>query len=203
MELLIPECSYHIYNHSNGNDLLFKDAKNYFFFLDKYQKFISPVADTFVYCLMPNHFHLLVQIKKETDIILELSSKNAKRKYDMLETTSEKEKFVSLYVSKQFSNLFSSYTQAFNKVYNRMGSLFIKNFKRKRINDNNYFLKLIVYIHLNPVTHKFVQKPDDWKYSSYNTILSSKPTFVKREEVIELYGDVENFKFCHTNEIDS
>ncbi len=200
MESLLPGCLYHIYNHSNGNELLFKNDNNYLFFLARYTKFISPVADTFVYCLMPNHFHVLVQIKNEADIILEFNGKKAQEKYDKLELQSEKEKFVSLYVSKQFSNLFSSYSQAFNKMYNRMGSLFMKNFKRKIVNDDDYLLKLINYIHLNPVSHNFVQKPEDWKYSSYNSILSKKPTLVKRGEVIELFGDVENFKFCHFDE---
>ncbi|MFK5857452.1 MAG: hypothetical protein QM503_15085 [Bacteroidota bacterium] len=201
MDPLLPEQIYHIYNHSNGNDLLFKDDKNYVFFLARFRKFISPVADTFTYCLMPNHFHVIVQIKKEADIILEFNGKNAKEKYDKLELQSEKEKFVSLYVSKQFSNLFSSYTQAFNKMYDRMGSLFMKNFKRIRVDDDDYFLNLIKYIHLNPVSHNFAQKPEDWKYSSYNSILSSKSTLVKRSEVIDLFGDVENFRFCHLEEL--
>ncbi len=77
----------------------------------------------------------------------------------------------------------------------------MKNFKRKIVNDDDYLLKLINYIHLNPVSHNFVQKPEDWKYSSYNSILSKKPTLVKRGEIIELFGDEENFKFCHLEEL--
>ncbi len=192
MEPLLPECSYHIYNHSNGSDLLFKEDKNYLFFLEKYKKYISPVADTFAYCLMPNHFHVLIRIKKEKEIVLQLKGKRI----------SEKENLISLFVSKQFSNLFSSYSQAFNKMYDRRGSLFIKNFKRKQVEDDNYFLKLVNYIHLNPVTHGFVQEPEDWQFSSYNTILSGKPTLIKRDEVIALFDDLDNFKFCHLEPIE-
>ena len=197
MESLIPELSYHIYNHANGSDILFREEKNYFYFLERYKKFISPVADTFSYCLMPNHFHILVNIKKETEIVSAIDNSSVIKKYNSLPSANEKENFISLYVSKQFSNLFSSYTQAFNKMYGRMGSLFMKNFKRKQIQGENYFIELIKYIHLNPVKDGFVKKPEDWKFSSYNTILSNESTFVKRNEVIDLFGDVDNFKFCH------
>jgi len=197
MEPLIPECSYHIYNHSNGNDLLFKEEKNYFYFLERYKKFISPVANTYAYCLMPNHFHIIVKIRKEKEIVLELRSDKAKEKYNKLEIVSDKENFISLFVSKQFSNLFSSYSQAFNKMYNRKGSLFIKNFKRKLIDNDMYFLKLINYVHLNPVVHGFVQNVEEWRFSSYNAILSDGQTLVKREEVIALFDDLDNFKYCH------
>ncbi len=197
MEPLIPECSYHIFNHSNGADQLFKEETNYLYFLGKYKKHISPVVDTFAYCLMSNHFHLLVTIKKESEIIAVIDNSASKDRYNKFTSMEEKEKFISLFVSKQFSNLFSSYTQAFNKMYNRMGSLFIKNFKRILVDDDNYFVNLISYIHLNPVKDGFVKKPEDWKYSSYNIILSDEPTFVKRDEVIGLFGDIANFKFCH------
>lgn len=197
MEHLISEYAYHIFNHSNGSDLLFREEQNYLFFLGKYRKYIFPVVDTYAYCLMPNHFHVLVNIKKEDEIVCVLKGKSAMEKYNSLELTWEKENFISRFISKQFSNLFSSYTQAFNKMHDRKGSLFIKNFKRKKIEDESYFTRLINYIHLNPVTHGFVSKPEDWKYSSYNTILSDKSTLIKREAVIKMFDDVENFKYCH------
>ena len=59
---------YHIYNHAVGQDNLFKKDENYNFFLKKYANYINPIADTFAYCLMPNHFHFLVRIKYEKAI---------------------------------------------------------------------------------------------------------------------------------------
>ena len=202
MEPLLPERQYHIYNHVIGSDLLFKEEKNYFFFLEKYKKHITPVAETFAYCLMPNHFHVLVQIKKEEEIASLIKRETSIKKYNALELSVEKENFISLYVSKQFSNLFSSYAQAYNKVYKRMGSLFLKNFKRKPVEDKDYFVKMISYIHNNPVKHGFVLKPEHWKYSSYNAIVFNSPTLVERRKVIEVFGDVENFIFCHQGMID-
>jgi len=60
---------YHIYNHAVGNDNLFKKEENYYFFLKKYIQHISPIADTFAYCLMPNHFHFAVRVKSEKEIM--------------------------------------------------------------------------------------------------------------------------------------
>ncbi|MCK5209465.1 MAG: hypothetical protein KAQ79_15630, partial [Cyclobacteriaceae bacterium] len=58
----LTSTTYHIYNHANGDDNIFREQDNYRFFLEKYVKYINPVADTFAYCLMRNHFHLMVRI---------------------------------------------------------------------------------------------------------------------------------------------
>ena len=197
MEPLLSECMYHIYNHSNGNELLFKEEKNYFYFLERYRKYILPVAETYAYCLMPNHFHVLIQIKTVDEMVPLFNGKPLLDKYNKLATPKERDAFVSRFVSKQFSNLFSSYTQAFNRMYNRKGSLFIKNFKRKKVEDENYAIRLVNYIHLNPVKHGFVDKPEDWKFSSYNAIISAKPTWVDSNKVLGWFGDLGNFKYCH------
>ena len=60
---LSPGNTYHIYNHANGFENIFENEGNYVYFLKKYAEFISPIADTFAYALMPNHFHFLVRIK--------------------------------------------------------------------------------------------------------------------------------------------
>ena len=58
---------YHIYNHENGNENLFREEDNYQFFLKKWAAYISVIADTYAYCLMPNHFHFLLRIKEEKE----------------------------------------------------------------------------------------------------------------------------------------
>src|SRR5690554_5163811 len=173
--MLIFEKYYHIYNHANGDENLFREQKTYEYFLEKYKKHISPIAETIAWCLMPNHFHLLVKIKTEEEIVAAFSSANSSSTFPPstfspstfpkfqtleklgLEKLKRLEKFKKLetlegksnFLSKQFANFFSSYTQSFNKVYGRRGSLFLKNFKRKEIVDENYLLNLILYIHLN------------------------------------------------------
>jgi len=189
---------YHIYNHAVGQDVLFKKKENYNFFLKKYSEYINPIADTFAYCLMPNHFHFAVKIKDEKVIRTKLQDFTKIRDFGRLELMKVYEK----YISKQFSNLFSSYTQSFNRQQNRKGTLFMKPFKRIRIKNEIYLKNAIHYIHYNPVYHGFVDNSGDWKFSSYNSFFTKKETKLKRKEVIELFGDLDNFYFVHKKETD-
>ena len=54
---------YHIYNRGNNGETLFCEDRNYPYFLKLYAKYTEPVSETYAYCLMSNHFHLLVRIK--------------------------------------------------------------------------------------------------------------------------------------------
>ncbi|MBS1975122.1 MAG: hypothetical protein JST13_12275 [Bacteroidetes bacterium] len=100
-------------------------------------------------------------------------------------------------ISKQFANLFSSYTQAYNKKYNRMGSLFMKNFKRRLVNTDSYFSKIIHYIHANPVHHGLAQSIEEWRWSSYHAIISAKATKINRDEVLKWFNGKEGFIQTH------
>lgn len=65
-----PDTIYHVYNHGNGNELIFRESENYRFFLKQFKIYISHIAWIYAYCLMPNHFHFLLRIKSE-DILVE------------------------------------------------------------------------------------------------------------------------------------
>lgn len=54
---------YHIFNRGNGGEKLFREDRNYPYFLGLCAKYVEPVTETYAYCLMPNHFHFLVRIK--------------------------------------------------------------------------------------------------------------------------------------------
>lgn len=97
------------------------------------------------------------------------------------------------FLSKQFANLFSSYTQSFNKVYQRRGSLFLKNFKRKEIKDDDYLRAIILYIHLNPIKHNFTTDINDWEWTN-NTGFYSRNT----ELAEHLFNNMENYKEQHS-----
>ena len=64
---------FHIYNHGVGNRNLFSEPDNYEYFLDLYDEYISPVAETYAWCLMPNHFHLLARIKEKAEVAATLN----------------------------------------------------------------------------------------------------------------------------------
>ncbi len=195
--MLIFEKYYHIYNHANGDDNLFREQKNYDYFLDKYKQHIHLIAETIAWCLMPNHFHLLVKIRSEEEI---KTFSYGDKPFPKFQTLEKVEKFKKLeriadktnFLSKQFANFFSSYTQSFNKVYGRKGSLFLKNFKRKEIPDEKYLRNLILYIHLNPVKHGFTNNVSDWKWVSYETFLN------EHQEMLHLlFDDDENYRYVH------
>jgi len=52
-------------------------------------------------------------------------------------------------------------------------------------------------MHQNPVNARLCRKPDEWKHSSYNALVYLKDTLVCRNEVIALFDDVDNFKYCN------
>jgi len=196
---------YHIYNRANGTENLFREEQNYAFFLEKFFMYIHPVAQIYAWCLMPNHFHFMIQVRKEE----ELRSAAAFQKFQTfgkLETA-----LLAKVISKQFSNLFSSYTQAYNKVYGRTGSLFQPNMKKKEVNSDAYFTQLVLYIHNNPVKHGFVKNVYEWPYSSYHFITDNnkmQPDCIKlsksfkllessRSEVLDWFGGLTYFKQAH------
>jgi REP element-mobilizing transposase RayT len=212
MEPLQPDRSYHILNHANGFENIFRTEANFVYFLEKYRLYISPIAETYAYSLMPNHFHLVVRIRKRETIEALIRVNNdwsirynfskvatfdeeTNKRYNFGKVISDEE--IEKYLSKQFSNLFSCYTQSFNKVYHRMGSLFIKNFKREPISDKIYFLNAIVYTHRNPIHHGFREKYQDWKYSSYNDIVDGLCDFIEISKLLTMTDGLESFKEMH------
>lgn len=174
---------YHIYNRGINSENLFKENRNHEYFLMLYSKHIDPIAETYAWCLLKNHFHLLVRIKSTDEILEDQKEKN-------------KEKIIHPHQS--FGNLFNAYTKSINKGYNRHGALFERPFKRKLIDNNSYLCAVIKYIHNNPVNHGFCKHPIEYPWSSYKTCLSEKPTKLKRDKVISIFDSIENFKIYHS-----
>lgn len=198
MQPLQPDTSYHIFNHANGFENIFRKEENFYFFLEKYRLYISPIAETYAYCLMPNHFHLVVRIRKRVAIealIRNKNNSNFSKVSNFGKVVSEIE--IEKYLSKQFANLFSCYTQSFNKVYNRMGSLFIKNFKREPIFDKTHFLNVVVYTHRNPIHHGFCKSYEDWDFSSYNDIINGVSDWTETNKLLIMTDGLESFTERH------
>jgi len=189
---LEPCCYYHIYNRAVGDENLFYSEENYLYFLKKYNEYISPVVETFCYCLIPNHFHFLIKIKAEEEIIEVM-----KQTYE----TNKVKMAANLYISKQFSNFFNGYSQAINKQQMRRGTLFTRPFKRKKVNSMEYLRNVVLYIHLNPVNHGVAKKIGEWRHSSYNPILFEKKDQWKSNEVISWFEDLNNFCQVHQKSV--
>ncbi len=200
LEPLIPESYYHVYNRANGNERLFKSTENYRYFLAKYTEYFAPIADTFCYCLMPNHFHFLIRIKSENDlsIFFDEQLKCDLRGFKNLEGHTSAAKKIEQLISKRFSNFFNAYAKAYNKAHNRLGSLFMHPYKRKQITNTDYLIQLVQYIHRNPLEAKLVSKLEDWPYSSYASIILNENHFIQANDVITWFHDLDNFKYVHT-----
>lgn len=187
---LQSETFYHVFNRGINREDLFKTEENYVFFLHKYAAYIEPVATTYAYCLLKNHFHLLVRTKSEEEILRNL--------VDVKDLVDVNHKPVSFYISNQFAKLFNSYTQSINKANNRTGGLFETPFRRIEVNNDAYFSKLITYIHLNPQQHGLTADFRDYMHSSYHSHLHLKTTRLQREQVLNWFGNAEQYKQQHS-----
>lgn len=61
---------------------------------------------------------------------------------------------------------------------------------------------MVLFIHLNPVHHKFTEHAMDYPWSSYLTCISVKPTKLQRNTVIGWFDNEANFKYLHDQFID-
>lgn len=133
---------YHVFNHGIAWENLFKDKDNYAYFLRRFHQYLDPFVDLYGYCLLPNHFHLLIRVK------------------DIEENECE----VHRMVLQAFSNFQNSYSKSINKRHNRKGRLLQGSLNRKLVRDEVYLEMVAEYIYLNPVAHGFCSSPEDWPH---------------------------------------
>jgi putative transposase len=147
---------YHIYNRGNNRQLIFFKPENYIFFLNKIRKYILPHCDILCFCLMPNHFHLLLATDGRS-IEKKQIGNQAKN-----------------ILSEGFKNLLSTYTQAINKQNGSIGSLFQQNTKSKALTNETDISMVFHYIHQNPVKAGLCNKLEDWYYSSFKDYIGQR-----------------------------
>jgi len=182
---LAPGTYYHIFNRGINSETLFKEKRNYAFFLSRYLKYISPIARTYAFCLLKNHFHFLICTRSEETL----------NNFMPVTKAYSTEQIISL----QFSHLFNSYAQAVNKRFSRTGGLFETPFRRIEINEEYYLLHLIAYIHLNPIKHGFTKDYINYLYSSYHLLLEGKSKILETQTVLSWFGGQELFSSFHNN----
>jgi len=192
---------YHIFNQGNNRQKIFLNRDNYLFFLRKIHKHVLPFADILAWCLMPNHFHLMVHVnhveleftpgatqgraRSELEVIPSPTQSRARNNQRDDETMS---------FNKSIGIMLASYTRAINKQQNWSGSLFRSETKATCLTDvneisPNWITKMGItefiidnhdieypnvcfnYILFNPVKDKLVKKPEDWEFSSYSDFI--------------------------------
>ncbi|MEB3881939.1 transposase [Lyngbya sp. CCY1209] len=157
---------YHIYNRGHNRQAIFFNRDNYIHFLRLINKYLIETnsADIIAYCLMPNHYHLLVYLRAD-------------------------------HFSKSMQRLSVSYVKAFNKSYQRVGTLFQRRFQAILVDRDEYLFQLTRYIHLNPVKAKLVDKAEDWEFSSYREYVDLRPgSLPKCEEVRSHFNSANNYR---------
>lgn len=161
---------YHVYNRGNNKENIFRKPRDYDHFIRLLERYLLPIADIHSYCLLPNHYHLIVRIKSISEISEELQEK-------MIRTS--------------FGNMMNAYAKSYNKKYKRSGSLFQKHLKKKLIHDESYLKNLVVYVNKNPSLHG-IGDFKDYKYSSYNDLLGTSDSWLKKDYVLSVFGGKEN-----------
>ena len=161
---------YHLYNQGNNHEKIFFTSANYSYFLKKIEQHIAPLADILAWCLMPNHFHLLLYQIEEGGM------------------------------SKLMHGIMTSYSLYFNHKYGRTGPLFESRYKGSRISSDEYLLHISRYIHRNPdvwidYPHSSIRAylyNDIPKWMNKSHIVELYGSAVKYHEFLEDYLDKNN-----------
>jgi putative transposase len=194
-------CVYHVFSRTNNQELLFRNDENRRFFFEKIEKYLLPILDIYAFCLLPNHFHLMVQIKSRQEIIDWIKAMPEEKRNSvqikLLSAEIQDENAVPEVIERQFQRMFISYAKAFNIMWDRTGHLFQRPFRRLEVRSDNHYIALICYIHRNSVKHKITTSFVDYKWSSYLTFLSSNPTKIAREKVLAWFGGIKPFIIYH------
>ena len=179
----------HTYNRGNNKEKIFFDNQDYQAFLfrmglvlgfeekdlkrEKLLHFpysrirIEGVKNLFklhAFCLMPNHFHLLIEQCKDEPI------------------------------SKFILKTCTSYTMYINKKYGRVGHLVQDRFKSNLIENDEQLMWTSAYIHMNPVKDKMVSLPEKYEWSSYKDYIGERNLpIISTDLLIDLFGDKNSF----------
>ena len=156
--IFLPGGYYHIYNRGTNRGNIFFSEENFLYCLTLLKKYAkSHLVTVIAYCLMPNHYHLLLRQDGQVSL----------------------SKFVNL--------VFNAYVQALNKQLRRKGTLFQGRFKHVHVDRDEYVLHLCRYIHLNPVGAGLISRPEEWSFSNYREWIGMREGKLKDAEFIHSY----------------
>lgn len=178
---------YHVFNRGVARQDIFLDSEDFRLFLyrlkeqvsgkpillmsnKKYQRkiFEAGMFEIISYCLMPNHFHLVIKQLKNVPI------------------------------SELMGRVITGYSKVFNKKYERVGTLFQDQFKAVLIENDEQLTWLTAYVHQNPTVANLVETPEEWEWSSYRDYMNFRNgTLVNKNLVLSLptfNNDLERYK---------
>ncbi len=180
----------HIYNRGNNREKIFFEDQDYKAFLfrlglclgfteeelNKEQSLAMPYSRIRItstdknnfrlhaFCLMPNHFHLLI------------------------------EQIGDIPVSKLISQVCTSYAMYINKKYTRIGHVFQERFKSVLMENNPQLMWISSYIHMNPVKAKITQHPAEYEWSSYLDFVHKRNLPILHKDLVMSTFDEKDFE---------
>lgn len=127
---------YHIYNRGHRKNRVFRNVKDYEQLVYSLSRFLIGYDIVLIcYCLMPNHYHMLLRLgESKTDI------------------------------SRFMQSLFTSYGSYFNRKYHLVGGVFQGRFQAREIEDRYDLINMVEYIRKNPLEACLVKKPEDYQW---------------------------------------
>lgn len=147
---------YHVFNRGNNQHEIFSNVDDYHVFLEYSRKYLLGKADILAWCLMPNHFHLMLDVGESGLTTIKWGGNEMSA------------------ISNGIQLLQSSYAKRKNIQTGSKGSLFQQRAKSKFIESDEYARICFWYIHFNPVAAKIVENMADWPYSSYRSFIGLK-----------------------------
>ena len=174
-----PNKVYHILNRGNDYQPIFQDGEDYLKFLSLLIRYTQEIGVIIAYALMPNHFHLICQTNRESEIPPRLrKAKNT--------------------LGNSFGHLQNAYAKYYNHRHRHIGSLFEKGFERYEIQDRDYLRNCIIYLHLNSTKHRIAGNFQQYPWTSYQQILNEEGTaLVDYQLHLALFGGKEQFIQAH------
>ena len=171
---LSPSGIYHIMCRGIDRQQLFYDDLDNTKFMAALSMIESDNFEILAYCLMGNHFHLLVRTAKDSIEHMELALKR----------------------------LGIRYANHYNQRYTRLGPVFQGRYKSIPVQGTRYFLRVLRYIHQNPVKAGLCVKMQDYTYSSYIDYFATRDTClcpVRTEYALRLM-DADTLRAWHEQE---
>jgi putative transposase len=181
---------YHLYNRGVAKQKIFRDANDYQRLLDNFAYYLDaelktrismvdrkklieilsnkpkkPMVSIISFCLMPNHFHLIVKQLKDGGI------------------------------SQFLKDALNSYSRYYNTKYERVGPIFQGRFKSVTVEDDDQLIHLSRYIHINPYIANLIEKPEFYEWSSCKLFIkNTKNRLSSPEIVLDIIGSPEQYK---------
>ncbi len=176
----LGEC-YHVYNSSVAKEPIFEKEFYCRYFLSVLKENVLPWIDLYAWCIMRNHFHLLFKVAPKWE-----SKDDLSRARDWHQV-----------VSHGVAITCQAFATHYNRANHRQGALFQNPFKRAHIDSEDYFTQAVYYIHNNPNRHHVMQNFEDYPWSSYSALISTSPTNLDRETVLNWFGGRDLFVEYH------